>query len=112
MAKKQERAPVKINILGKEYTLKIVPNLKAGEQELYGIVDNLSRTMLLSNNDQADFEETIIHESIHVISDALTLNISEKQTRALSCALYDLFKRNDSIEFNMIKLRGELENGE
>lgn len=110
MAKKQTREPVTINILGKTYTLKMVPNLHAGDQDLYGIVDIPSRTILLSNNDKQDFEETIIHESIHVISDALSLNISESKTRSLSVALYDMITRNPGIEFNMIKLRGELEN--
>lgn len=110
MAKRIEKQPVKITILGKPYTLKIVPNLKAGETNLYGIVDIESRTILLSNSDKPDFEETVIHESIHVISDALNLNINENKTRALSCALYDTLTRNAGIELNMLKLRGELEN--
>ncbi len=110
MTKKNKKNTAILTIAGKTYRVRLVKKLETAGGEYYGIIDTQKRDVLVSDHDIEDFEDTILHETIHAISNSFLLELTEKQTTRLSVELYDFLRRNKNIKFNMNKLRGELGN--
>jgi hypothetical protein len=76
-----------INILGKQYT--IVPMDHAECQGNMGSI-NREKQIIMVNKDLAidQYKETLIHESLHIISEELNLDLDEDTIARLAVGLY------------------------
>ena len=91
-----------IKVFGKNYKINRVDGfedpLELGNTDYEGTIN-------IKNFKDKDFErETILHETIHCIDDALGLDLTEKQVTAISSALYCIYKEN---QINITGISGE-----
>lgn len=98
-----------IKILGKQVALKILPDNEFTNPTLMGRCDSKKGLILVSTEMPPDNqEETLLHETIHYLSDLLYINLNEKQVVALASGLYAFIKENElpnPVE-NLIKKLG------
>ena len=77
----------KAEILGKPY--RIVEIEATSAPDYCGTNNREAQTItVVSGLPQEGRDDTILHETIHVISDELCLKLSEEQVSALACGLY------------------------
>lgn len=85
-----------IFIFGKQYSINYVDavdhednsgecNIRAGE------------IRILNTLSEAQKNDTLLHEILHIISDELCLGMSERQVTAMAVGLYAVYKENNII---------------
>jgi len=81
--------PKRLKIIGKYF--KIVTTQEGD----YGECDVDTCIIKLRDNQNSQMKkDTLLHEAIHAIDDAMGLNLTEKQVRGLGTAIYALFHDN------------------
>lgn len=78
---------MRASILGKDYALLEIEPSSAPDFVGTNSRDAQTITVVKTLGDQAR-EDTILHESLHIINDELCLALSEAQIGALACGLY------------------------
>lgn len=96
--------PTKVNILGHEYSITYVDNPAEVDlfkrESLWGQTDYWTRTIRVYDNGRNDEDvfQTVLHEVLHGISEALKLNLNKNENHEeldlLALALTDVFFRN------------------
>ena len=87
-----------LNILSKVYRVEKDPSL--------GFVGETNHTsMIIKYREQSDeqFIDTILHEALHCLDYACSLNLEERQIHALSALLIDLLRTNKELSKRIIK---------
>ena len=107
--------PSSVNIIGIEYSIEYVDSPSDVDiykrESLWGQIDMWSRTIRIYDNCRSieDIWQTIIHEVLHGICDALKLKLNDEDRHdeldILALALNDVLFRNNWIE------RGDDEEG-
>jgi len=96
--------PDSVNILGVQYTIEYCDNPAEVDlhkrKSLWGQIDYWTRTIRVYNNDRPrpDVWQTILHEVIHAIVDALHMDVladKEDDVDLLALALMDVLERNE-----------------
>lgn len=88
------RFPKQLLILGKKYTVKYVGGKPLGSDEL-GVCDPDKHTLSIRSKLVPEQTlSTLLHECLHAISDAVEINLSEKQVKKLETGVYDLLVNN------------------
>ena len=76
-----------ITILGKQY--KIIPMAHEESQGNMGSINRVSQIIMVDKSLAPDqYKETLIHESLHIISEELNLNIDEDTVARIAVGLY------------------------
>lgn len=76
-----------VQILGKTYKIVEIPHTSAPDFSGTNCRDSQTITIVSDLAEEAK-EDTILHESIHIISDEMCLGLTEQQVGALACGLY------------------------
>ncbi|MFT6550489.1 MAG: hypothetical protein ACJA1I_000517 [Zhongshania marina] len=100
--------PEKVNILGIEYQVEYVDKPSDVDihkrESLWGQIDYWTRTIRIYDNGRPheDVWQTIIHEVLHGIADALKMKLNKKDMHdeldILALAITDVFYRNGWIK--------------
>jgi len=100
--------PEKVNILGIEYQIEYLDKPSEVDihkrDSLWGQIDYWTRTIRIYDNGrpQEDVWQTLMHEVLHGISDALKLKLNNEDMHdeldILSLAIMDVFFRNGWIK--------------
>lgn len=79
-----------VNILGRMVRVEYVPDLKDGDEELYGQILHPDDVIKLNQDFEGTtrLEETILHEIIHGISGALGMGLEEQNVTSLARGLW------------------------
>jgi hypothetical protein len=86
--------PAKLKILGKKWSVEYVKDAPLAKDEM-GQCDLEAQALHVKDGLKAEQEaSTLLHETIHAISDSLGLNLSEKQVQGLETGLFDLNSSN------------------
>lgn len=87
--------PTKLRILGRSWEIeyaKETPNLESDE---IGCTDSEKQHISIREGLKPEQEKsTLLHESIHAISETLGLNLSEKQVQGLETGLFAMNRDN------------------
>lgn len=84
-----------IKILGKKYTVKKVPENDLNEDCIGRCREKYSRISVLEGMTEESTQATILHEVLHAIDFAMSIELSEKQVGALANGLFAFFKDNN-----------------
>ena len=102
------KIPDKIRIGGVEYDIKLVDNLREGNQLLYGQISYEDCEIRLSTTDGDGYQfrcVTLIHEILHGIADHANLDIEKAGTEqvidTLAKGLYAVLQDNGARLFNL-----------
>ena len=108
MNKTKTNKPERVNILGIEYHIEYVDKPSEVDihkrESLWGQIDYWTRTIRIYDNSRSieDIWQTLMHEILHGISDALKLKLNEEELHneldILSIAITDVFFRNKWIK--------------
>lgn len=86
--------PASLKILGKKWSVDYVKDTPLEKDEM-GLCDLEKQAIHIKEGLPAEQERsTLLHESIHAISDSLGLGLSEKQVQGLETGMFDLNSRN------------------
>jgi hypothetical protein len=84
--------PTKLKLLGRLWEVEYSLNL--GKDEI-GLSDSEKQHITVKEGLKPDqSKSTLLHESLHAISDTLGLNLSEKQVQGLETALFAMNRDN------------------
>jgi hypothetical protein len=89
--------PASLKILGKKWSVDYVKDSPLEKDEL-GICDLEKQAIHVKDGLPGEQERsTLLHETIHAISDSLGLNLNEKQVQGLETGLFDMNTRNPRL---------------
>lgn len=84
----------KIKIFGKTIDIKYTNDKNVGRNYL-GLSSSVDNLITLSENQaEENVEETFLHEILHIVSEGMNTELSEKQVIQISTGLYSVFKEN------------------
>lgn len=84
----------KIKIFGKTIDIKYTNDKNVGRNYM-GLSSSVDNLITLSENQaEENVEETFLHEILHIVSEGMNIELSEKQVTQISTGLYSVFKEN------------------
>jgi hypothetical protein len=102
----KNKLPESVKLFGQTISIIYSEKIPAGERvsggdyddELFGKTFPLDGTIYINNSTSEVVQRsTLLHELMHCISDALYLNLSEKQVCGLEAGLYSIIKE---VQYN------------
>lgn len=93
------RIPNRIKIGWKEYDVVMAPSRLNSGAELYGQIDYDAGVITLRESSTPDqMRSTLIHETLHAVSEMYGLELEEKLVTDLANALYTVIKDNQEYQ--------------
>lgn len=90
--------PTSLRIFGKDYTVEFESRLNSGTNLEYGHIDyNFSKIKINPDYGEQAQQEALIHEIVHGIDDALSLDMGEACVHRFAVGLYAVIKDNPDI---------------
>jgi hypothetical protein len=87
------RTPKEIRILGKDYSVQIIPDFEnCGE-----CIDMKQQIKLQADMPMALEQDTLLHEVIHALDFGMKLHMKERQVSALASGLIGIFRDNPAF---------------
>jgi len=80
------------------YEIKVVKELKKDGEKLHGYIDYNKEELLICDKFKKKFSETMMHETVHGISNFLGINLKESQVISLANCLVLLFQENPDLK--------------
>lgn len=87
--------PLKLKILGRSWEVEYAEDSPSLKPDLMGASDPTSQCITILEGLKPEQEKsTLLHESIHSISDTLGLGLTEKQVQGLETAIFAMNRDN------------------
>ena len=89
--------PTKLKILGKPYTVRYVTGEPLAEDEM-GECDDVNQSLYIRDGQVLENEQdTVLHEAIHAVDEAMQIGLKEEQVRRLATGLLAVVKDNPRL---------------
>lgn len=86
--------PRQVRVIGRDVAIEYVSELP----KAVGEYDYSTQTVRISENQPAVFEaDTVLHELLHAIDDAMQLGMSERQVHCTATGIVALFRDNPDL---------------
>lgn len=84
-----------LKILGLNYSITTIDDHYPGDTA-QGFCDSKNTKLSVNSNQPLEnMEFTLLHETVHAISEMLALNLTEEQVAGVSTGLFDVFNNNN-----------------
>lgn len=87
--------PRKINVLGKDFTVKFAESAAADNTSCLGRTVFKTQSIVVRNDQAPEYErDTVLHEVIHAVEDSMYLSLPERAIHLMATGLLQVLRAN------------------